>query len=336
MAVTAAGVVPGRPVDPGVVRGLFGERIAQNALWQQATQMAPIIEMQATSGTMPVDGTYRGVDLSEDDSVETAKALTGTVYPDLAITLGTEAFELERYTLPKFEHSYLNAQRLQLDNGVDIETHVTDVLAKRAAALHYKKVITALTATGNYATGYQADGGNITSASFDLIGLCQTAGDQLIKSQSWDGMSAINVVVANDVIPYIQALTQVKDRFGTSNSTFITPDMVADWFSAYLGVPVNFVRDRGFYRAANATVTATGSGYIAFYVPRDGTFARGHLATLTGAGLPGGILDLRTESNNALAGGGQTIYADAYYKVHPENIDGNGSTSGYLAHTLLS
>ena len=336
MSINAGGAVPSRPVDPGVVKGLFSERMAQNALWQQATQMAPIAEMGATSGTMPVDGTYRGVDLTEDDGVETAKSMTGDVYQDTSITLDTEAFELERYTLGKFQHSYLRAAALNLDNGVDIESHVAEVYADRAAALHYKKVIGALTTTGNYATGYQADGGDITAASFDLIGLCQTAGDQLIKAQAWDGLSAINVTVANDVIPYIQSLTQVKDRVGTANSTFVTPDMIAQWFSDYLGVPVNFTRDRGFFKAANGTITATGSGYIAFYLPRNGTFGRGHLATLTGAGLPGGILDLRTQENQSLAGGGQDLFADAYYKVHSENINGDGSTSGYLAHSLLS
>lgn len=336
MSTIGAGVVPARPVDPGVVKGLFAERVAQNALWQEATTIAPIIEMAATSGTMPVDGTYRGVDLSEDDTIETAKALTGTVYQDISITFDTEAFALGRYVLGKAEHSFLNAARLQLDNGIDFEAHLADVFASRAAGLHYKQVITALTTTGNYASGYAADPGNITSASFDLIGLLQTAGDALIKSQSWDGSSELVVVVANDVWPYLQKLNQVLNRAGTANSTYPTPDMVAEWFRAYMGAPVRVVRDRGFYNAANGTKTATGSGYIAFMIPRNGSFGRGHVATLTGAGLPGGILDLRTQEAQDLAGGGQRFYADAYYDVHVEDINGSGSTSGYLAHTLLS
>ena len=73
MTTSALGVVPTRPVDPGVVRGLFAERIAQSALWAKATTIAPIVEMGATSGTMPIDGTYRGVNLQDDATVATAK-----------------------------------------------------------------------------------------------------------------------------------------------------------------------------------------------------------------------------------------------------------------------
>lgn len=336
MTINALGVVPGRPVDPGVVKGLFGERIAQMPLWQKATALAPTITMQATSGTMPVDGTYRGVDLSSDPDLATAKSSGGDVYSDLAVSLDTEAYELDRYTLGKFEHSYLKARQLMLDNGVDIEAHVADVFAAKAAALHYYKVSTAITTSGNYASGYAADGGNITSASFDIIALMETARNALVKAQAWDGMSPVTVFVSNDVVPYIQKLTQVTNRIGTANSTHPTPDAVGAFFSDYLGVPVNYVRDDGWYTAANGTITATSTGCIAFFVPRSGTFGRGLVGTLTGAGLESGILDMRTQENQALAGGGQDIYADAYYKVHVENINGSGATSGYLAHTLLS
>ena len=335
MAITAAGVTP-RPIDPGVVRGLFGDRLGQSALWAKALEMAPLIDMGQTSGTMPIDGTYRGIDLAENPKAATEVALTGTDYADISVKLDTETFALARYIIGKFEHSYLAAGKLEADNGVEIEEYVARIFADKAAALHYYHTITAITTTGNYATGYQADGGNITSASFDLIGLCRTAGDQLIKAQAWDGVSALNVVMSNDVLEYFQSLTQVRNRIGTANDTYITPSMAGEWFAEYLNAPVNFVLDRGFYRNASQTVTPNSTGMIAFYVPKVGKQGRGHVCTMAASALPGGLMDLRTESNNALAGGGQNLHADAFYDVHVENIEAAGSTSGYLAHTLLS
>ena len=335
MTTSAQGVVPTRPVDPGVVRGLFAERIAQSALWAKATTIAPIVEMGATSGTMPIDGTYRGVNLQDDATVATAKAMAGDVYKDLLVTLDTEAYELERYTLGKYELSYLKANALNLDNGVDIEAHVASVFADKAAALHYYKVATAITTAGNYASGYSADGGNITSADFDLIGLLDTAGNKLVDGQAWDGSSAIDVFISRDVLPYLQKLTQVRNAAGNANANYPTPGEIATWFAAYLqGSRVHI--DEGRYKAVNGTITKTSTGSIAFSVPRSGTFGRGNVVTLTGANLGAGILDLRMQENAAHAGGGQDIFADAFYRVHVEDINGSKSTSGYLAHTLLS
>ncbi len=335
MSTVGYGVAPARPVDPGVVSGLFGDRIAQSALWAKATQIAPIITVAQTSGTLPIAGTYRGVDLSVDPKMLTEKASTGDVYGDAAVKFDDESYRLKRYTLPKFDLSNLDRQNLMADNGIEMEDEVARFFADATAARHWQQIASAISTAANYASGYSADGGDITSAAFDLIGLCDTAGNKLIDGQAWAEGNALDVFISQDCVKYIQKNTQVRDRLGTNNSTFITGGMIGEWFAEYMpGARVTI--DSGRYKAADGAITRTSSGVIAFSVPRDGKFGRGNLCTLALQSDGAPLSDLRTEDIPGAAKGGTRFYCDAFYDVHQENINDANSTSGYLAHTLLS
>lgn len=335
MSTMSYGAVPPRPLDPGVLKGLYAERVGQAASWQTVTTIAPIQTVPQTSGEMPVDGTWRGLDLQADPSATAAKSLTGTDYTGVKVKLDTEAYELQRYMIGRYERSYLAAKRLQADNGVDEEAYVARIFADKAAGVHADKVFGALSATDNYATGYQVDGGNITDPTFSFISLAHAAASKLQESQAYEEGKPIDVIIGNDVITAFQKLNEVRNRSGVSNANYATPNELSDWLGAYLpGARLHFAN--AVYRNASGVPSRYLSGAICFSVPRESTMERGHIMTLGLDSVSDAMLDLRVQPNAAYAGGGEDVYADAYYKVHVEDINGAGSTSGYLAHSLLS
>jgi hypothetical protein len=321
------GIVPSqRPVDSVAVKGLYNEAVAQERQWQLATTCAPITQMGAHEGTYPTDATWRGVDLSTDANIASEVALSATNYAPLAIDFSSNSYRCARYQLGQIDIPDREAAKLLLDNGVDVESYSSRILAGRSAALHYYHTFTALGTSGNYTNA--ADPGNITSASFALVGLLDTVEDALLDEEAWDIGAPLDIWIARDVKKHLKLNTEIRNRVGTANDTIPTDDDVLQFFRDYLpGVKnVNYVT--GKYKAANGTKTDIFSGKIAFTVPGSG-LEKSFLKTIVPSDNSGGPLDMRSERVEAMPG--LRMYADAYYDVHVADAG-----AGYLAYDLLS
>lgn len=324
---TGLGIAPSqRPVDSVAVKGLYNEAIAQERQWALATTCAPITQMGAHEGTYPTDSTWRGVDLSTDANIASEVALSATNYAPLQVDYSSNSFRCARYQLGQFDLPDREVAKLLTDNGIDVESHVSRLLAQRGAALHYYQVFSALGTSGNYTNA--ADSGNITSASFSLIGLLDTVEDALLDEQAWDIGAPLDVWIARDCKASLKKLTEVRNRINTANDTFPTDDEVLAFFREYLpGVrSVNYVT--GKYRSAAGTATDIFSGKIAFTVPGSG-LEKSFLKTIVPNDNSGGPLDIRTERVEAMPG--QRVYADGYYDIHIADAG-----AGYLAYDLLT
>jgi len=321
------GVVPSqRPVDSVAVKGLYNEAIAQERQWALATTCAPISAFGAHEGTYPTDATWRGVDLSTDVNIANEVALSATNYAPLAIDFSSNSYRCKRYQLGQIDLADREAAKLLTDNGIDVESYTSNILTGRAAALHYYHVFTALGTSSNYTNA--ADSGDITSASFSVIGLLDTVEDALLDEEAWDIGAPLDVWIARDCKRYLKLLTEIRNRVGTANDTIPTDDDVLAFFRDYLpGVQsVNYVT--GKYKAANGTKTDIFSGKIAFTVPGSG-LEKSFLKTIVPNDNSGGPLDIRTERVEAMPG--QRVYADGYYDIHIADAG-----AGYLAYDLLT
>lgn len=330
--VSSLGVAPSRPIDTNIVKGLYNEKLGMDAEWAKSTAFAPIVTRPGHEGEYPVDKSWRGVDLERQPNVATAVALDATDYDGVSLQLGSRSFECERFQLGQIALSDREVAKLSLDNGIDLEQHVSSLITSRAAALHYHQVMTLLGDTNSYQTGMKGDPGNITSSSFDLVGLINTVTGALLDAQTWTPGTTIHVIAGYDVHPNLQKLDQVKARSGNPNANFATADDIAGFFAEYMPGAV-YHRAMGRYKAANGTKTAYMSNDIAFVIASGGSqmsFLKTIVPEDTGVGnARGGQLDIRTERTERLPG--QYIYADAYYDVHISEQFG-----GYLAHTLGS
>ena len=138
---TGLGIAPSqRPVDSVAVKGLYNEAIAQERQWALATTCAPITQMGAHEGTYPTDSTWRGVDLSTDANIASEVALSATNYAPLQVDYSSNSFRCARYQLGQFDLPDREVAKLLTDNGIDVESHVSRLLAQRGAALHYYQV----------------------------------------------------------------------------------------------------------------------------------------------------------------------------------------------------
>lgn len=331
-ARTSIGTAPLSPLDTASVRRMFEERLAMSAEWEAARTLAPLRSMPVDEGEYPVPTSWVGLDLSTDAGALTEVSLEGTEYPELTTAFTARSFRCKRYMVGEFKVSRRRVRKLERESGIDYEAHALSLISAKASAAHYANVLTALQTTANYASGYQADGGNITSAAFNFIGLLESIGVKLEDSQSWAVGQPLRIVIGNDVWPYIGMLTQVKEQPGAGFAAQKgSTAAYADFFKTYLGDGVEIHRAKGNYLAADgSTVSRYLSGAIALYVPFSGGDTKSLISTIVSEGDDGAaLLDVRDQEVPAFDG--RVVYADAYYDV---NIASNDA--GYLAHTLLS
>ena len=321
-AVNAYGSVPASPLDQVLVEGLFGERIAQNSQWQLATALAPIKNVPGHKGEYPIDTTFAGVDYSVDANALTARDNYATEYPAARPSLSSLSFEIERRLIDSYDVSANEAAKFAASAGFSIDDFVLDRIQRKAAAVHYEKVVTECTTSGNYKSGYAYDPGNLSTTTTNLVSLLDTMAGKLRDAQSWDYGEEIVVWASRDVVPLLQNLEQVQKAatYAAGNDVLPTVEMLDQFFKLYLSPQARFVVLSGKYKAANGTITDSASNTMGFSVPPNGARKYG-LATLMPDDGTGKVIDVRTQEDARLGGGGYSIYADAYWQVEMPSYD---------------
>lgn len=329
MAIQGTVVHPLSGLSP-IVGELIAERMSQLAAYRAAQIAAPIVGRRARNGTYVSDSTFRGLNLQTAPNVATAGSLYATQYPSQGVAYGTGTFEIARYLVDQQDVPDAVLAEWAEVAGISVESRVADLLAERVAAFHSYKAWAAIGTSGSYTSGYAADPGNITLASFKLISLCQTVSEALIKSQVWTPGEPIDVLYSYDLTRYIQSLNEVRARLvsGGATNTIITPGMISDWFAAYLpgatATPVT-----SYHVATNGTVTADFSGKILFSPRRDAW--RSAWATIAPQGDGSGVSVASVRSERVEAMPGTRLYADGHMDLKLLNPSG-----AYLAYDLLS
>jgi hypothetical protein len=323
--VTGYGAVPASPLDTTLVEGLFGERLAQNSQWQMATELAPIKNVDGHKGEYPIDLSWNGVDLSADPNSGTAVSNYATEYPAARPALGSLTYEIERYLVDSFDLSNNEAAKFQASAGFSIEDFVVDRITRKAAAMHYKKVVDTITTSGNYASGYAYDPGNLATDSTSIVAALDTMVGLLLAAQSWDYGERIIVWCSRDGVKHLQTLDEIQQSvtIGNSNDVIPTVEMLDGFFKRYLSPRAEFRVLSGKYKAANGTVTDNVSATMGFIVPPEASRKYG-FATLMPSDGTGKVVDVRPKDAPELGGGGTRILADAYYQVEcPSYNSGN-------------
>jgi len=328
MAIAGTTIVPQSGLS-SIVGELVAERMSQLPAYAAAQTAAPIIGRRARNGTYIADTTYRGLDLSAAPTAATAGSLYGTEYPSAGQSFATGTYAVERYLVDQQDVPDAVLEEWAEQAGISMESRVADLLAERVAAVHDYNVWSVLGAQATWASGYKADPGDITSASFSLIALLRTVSEALRLGQKWMPGQPMDVFIAEDTVPYIQLLSEVRARLTSQSATntIPTPDEIAAFFAAYLpGATVHRVMSN--YKSAAGTVTNSLSGAILFQPARPG-WARSAVTVAPLGPNTVSVASVRTERVEALPG--LRLYADGHMDV--KVLDDAGA---YLAYSLLS
>ena len=329
MAIVGTTVAPLPGLSP-VVGELIAERISQLPMYAAAQIAAPLIGRASRNGIYISDTTFRGLSLQAAPTAATAGSLYATEYPSAGQSFATGTYEVLRYLVDQQDVPDAVLTEWVEQAGVSMESRVVDLLAERVAAVHAYNTWTKLGDTGNYASGYTADPGDVTSASFSIITLLNTVKDALRKGQKWVPGSPIDVFIAEDVNNYIPLLSEVRARLTTQSATNTIPTNgdVDGFIAAYLpGARVHRVMST--FVASTGTVTEMLTGKILFQPARAGWGRSAVTIVPTGPTGSVSVASVRQERIEAMPG--NRFYADGHMDV--KVLDTSGA---YLASGMLS
>jgi hypothetical protein len=329
MTMIGTSVHPLTNLSP-IVGELAAAKLSQMAAFQAALTAAPIVTRGSRKGTFVKDATYRGLDLSKAPNAATAANLYAKEYPSQGVAYGTGNYEIERFLVDSIEVPDAVLAEWQELAGFNAESRVADLLAERVGAVHSYNTWATLGNDSLWASGFKADPGNITSASFSIITLLNTVRTALIKGQKWTPGSPIDVFIADDCYLSLQLLTEVRARLaaGQPTSTIPTFDEIAGFFAAYLP-GANVVQVYSTHTAASGTVTFDFSGKMLFKPRRAGW--ESSALTIAPSGPTGSVsvASVRSEYNIRLPG--VEMVCDGHFDVLIADNEG-----AYLAYDLLS
>lgn len=327
MAIAGTVVHPLSGLSP-IVGELVAQKISQLSAYRAAQLAAPLVSRRTRQGTYVKDNTFRGLDLSKAPNVGTAASVYSTEYPSQGVAYSTDTYDIARYTVDQQDIPDAVLTEWLEVAGVSVESRVADLMSERVAAMHAYKTWSTL---GDTSTGFDgADPGNITSSTFDLIGLLQTVRTTLIKAQAWQPGAPLNIFGADDIQASLQKLDQVRARIvsGVSaTNTYATPDVLNSFFADYLP-GARYVPVTSYYKASDGTVTADLSGKLLF-LPERGGWDNASFTIVPDGPSGVSIASIRSERIEAMPG--TRLYGDAHMQVKIANASG-----GYLAHGLLS
>lgn len=332
MAYSGSGVTPLSPLIEQI-RAIAAEKMITSDAYSAALRLAPIRGVSGRSGQFVKDNTRRGFSLAQTPKAGTSVSLYSDQFPQItdAYTLGT--YEIELYKLA--EHVVPDRVRAEWRNMTDTDqaTRVGTMLGTLNAAFHSYAAFSYANTSGNWDSSHAADGGNITSASFDMIGLLNTVRTTLVKAQTWVPGMKLRAFVADDVYTYIQKLDQLRSSLGVmqpanGGAAYLTPGQVEAAMASFLpGLTVERVST--YYEAANGTITADLTGSIIF-LP-EAPIESAPLVTWAAeddGGNPAPFA-IRSEYDKRIPG-------ERFFCEFDGDIAFVDNKGGYLAHSLLS
>lgn len=311
----------------GLVGELIADRLSQDVAYAAAREAMPFVGFPTLTGTYPKKTSFRGLNLKLNPNAQTAVDLSSNLYPDHVQTIETGTYSIGRKNVGKFGYADIVAREWSEAYAVDLASDTANDIFETAMGTHSKDVWDLLGTSGNWATGFKADSGNITSASFDILGLFQTVTVALRNSQKWMPGLPMDVFIADDVWPYIQKLTQVLNKSNNPNANYATPGEIEGFFASYMN-GTRLVRVMSSHVNASDVVTLDFSGKILFKPARAGKQSCAFTATL-GDGENVNPIQIESERDAALQG---DLHFGALY-TGPTISDNTGA---YLSYDLLS
>lgn len=318
------------PPTTETLPGLFSEHLSEVGPADRiGLTIAPVYQSGGLlSGEYVKEQGWRGLDFSRTPGGVTPISFESETYPDISVNLGSQTFSLKRYPVGVMPISDRKALALQASNDFGVEDYVASSFARKAAIAHSYLGITALGATGNYASGHQSDPGDFTSASFDLVTNLNNVVNTLLDTEKYEYGDEIDVFCDFDLRPAWQLNAQVRNRAGTqSANTVPTDDDIQRFVSSYLpGATLHWVTTR--YKAADGTVTRLFADKIAFALTSS-SVKPSFLRTLVQSGEEGDIGDIRSQRSEAMKG--WNWYCDSVFDMHISDNE-----AAVLWHTLGS
>jgi len=335
---------PNNPLA-GAIRDLMVVRTAEQGLLESAFKVAPPYSLPAgsgSSGTYPVETGYVGLSLVVDPLALTGRDPGGTEFPPTPTQYDARPYSVKWYPIgTKLIVAALEADLQDTSGIVEQDRVAVHQLAKWSSTL-YQLVMSAVGNTGNYATGYTYDPGNIASATFDIIAAAEGV-EQRFRDAGIDvSQSDIKMVYARGTAGALRTLNQVMGGIVNPTPTGRAQPMetLRAFIQEALGCrSLEMVPDNGRYINAAGTSASRLSAAIAFVVTAVGGGNRSFLKTLTKAvGIEGatsaGLDPAAAEALNGMdivrgmygvrakydpgvvGGGGIRVYAEAAVEVN--------------------
>lgn len=311
----------------GLVGELIADRISQDKAYEAARLAAPFVGFPTLTGTYPKDTTFRGLNLKLNPNAQTAVDLSSNLYPDHVQTIETGTYTIYRKNVGKFGVADIVAREWSEAYAVDLAASTATAIFETAMGTLSKDIWDLLGTSGNWATGFKADSGNITSASFDFLALIQTVTVALRGSQKWMPGMPMDVFIADDVWPHMQKLTQVLNKVNNPNANYATPEQIDGFLSSYMA-GARAVRVQSTHVNASDVVTLDFSGKILFKPSRPGKQSSAFTATL-GNEATFNPIQIESERSAALKG-------DLHFGTLYSGPTISDNTGAYLAYDLIS
>lgn len=309
---TGQGVAPNL-IDLGVVKGLFYERFGQAGQSALAQKIAPIVDLQTDEGSYLAEpASFLGVNLVDAPNSLDEVSLEATNYNDLSVSFEDRAFRLKRYQAGQFILSDRQAGKLRRQHAFELEDRVEYRFRTRLEAIHTHQAMNAATTSSNFNSTY--DPGNLSTASFDLIGAIDTMLANL-ADQGVDDTAPLLLIGNPAAIGLVQKLDQIRNHFGAPNANFVpSMDILGSILSDYAGRPVEIVKASNRYKLGNGTFAYSATANVLSWVIAGGGMQQGLLKTVTVSDPDSEMFSIRSQRNERLPG--TEIFADGYWDLH--------------------
>jgi hypothetical protein len=303
-----------------MVGQLAYEQFANMQQFELAREIAPLADLGAHEGSYVAEVSgYNPVDLSQDANQLSAVSVETDSYIDMQLAFEDKTFALERFLAGKFRVTDIMADKWRRQHGVDIETKVARRLAEKAAAQHSHKVLVAATTAANYtATTNTYDPGDLTSASFDVLGSMTTLAERLADG-GVDITKTVYLVGTPVEINRLLKLTQVQAWGSGSDAApntnlYVNDERLSATLSQMSGLTIKVRRATQRYKLANGTFGYSATAATLAWVQAAGGFESSMFKTLHSS-----TTMFRVESQRNAAVRGVDIYGDSYYQIHTAN-----------------
>jgi len=334
---TGIGTPPAPPLDPVIATDLFNARFEQTHVVSLARTLTPMHTLRSLDGTYPIRDGWRGLDLSMGWDPTQPIGLYDAP-PPIRQTLTSGSLTVKRYAAGQFSISNIDAGQ-HSERGVDVFAMSSDEVRVIAAEAFAYLVFASLGTTGNYASGFATDPGNLTTDSFDLkLSIIKAAEDSLMDVKKLpDNMSGKLIwSIADDLMDDLVSNDQIQNFAAAGFGVVREPNdaVIKGFFEEHSRVPIEVNVVYGVYKNSSGSATDFFSGKIAATVAAPDSapsFFKMAVPGASGADANAPLFDIRSQPNAAIAGGGWDYFADAHYGINIQD-----SEAGRLFYSLGS
>ena len=316
------------PVSATVAQGLFNERVINKDEVQKVLRVMPPYGLQSLDGSYPIETGWTGYNTADGD-ITLARPEHATDFPPVTQSMSSADFTTTRKMIGQFAVNRTRQAALMAASGVDsFAKFMRDVMAKASQGFAVE-AWAAVATTGNYASGHQADSGNITSASFSLLDVMDTAITAFRDAQQADDDTKFVVSIAEDAWLYVPLLTEFKESPAINRlalSGRLPESAIDGWLKTYYPQIETVQKISSRYSLAGTITPAlTMAVHIAIANPGTGNSAWKLTTPDGGADLWDVRSDYEKDNNS------DEYVVDGWWGMNLQN-----NQAHYLSHTLGS